>query len=193
MDVRAGCRCQNACLFSRIWRAWPKLLAGCLQGYPVKNFLFGLIFRSWNCKRRFCCGLSKDDLVELHFALSSGDPWASSQSIRSVHVTLEGGWLALIGDRFGESLGGSQASPSFWKVPGLPRKFPKLPRKFFGDFPRSSLTVELICNPGVPGSFPDFPGSSPDFPGSSLDFPRGQPLSLGSLTPFADSQKLSLI
>ena len=49
----------------------------------------------------------------------------------------------LFGDEFGESLGGSQAPPSFWEVPGLPRKFPELPRKFFGDFPRSSLTVEL--------------------------------------------------
>ena len=46
MDVRAGCRCQNA-YFSRIWRAWPKFLAGCPQGYPAKNFLFGLNFRSW--------------------------------------------------------------------------------------------------------------------------------------------------
>ena len=34
------------------------------------------------------------------------------------------------GDKF-ESLGGSQAPPSFWKVQGLPRKFP-------GDFPRGS-------------------------------------------------------
>ena len=33
--------------------------------------------------------------------------------------------------------------PSFWKVPGLPWKFPKRPRKFFGDFSESSLTVEL--------------------------------------------------
>ena len=34
------------------------------------------------------------------------------------------------GDKFGESLGGSQAPPSFWKVAGLPRKFPELPQKF---------------------------------------------------------------
>ena len=92
---------------------------------------------------------------------------------------------AIFGDKFGESLGGSQAPPSFWEVPGLPRKFPGLPWKFFGDFPGSSLTVELNSNQRVPGSFPDFPGSSPDFPG-------GQPLSLGSLTPSPDSQKLSL-
>ena len=35
-----------------------------------------------------------------------------------------------VGDKFGESLGGSQAPPSFWEVPGLPRKFPEVPRKF---------------------------------------------------------------
>ena len=97
-----------------------------------------------------------------------------------------------IGDKFGESLGGSQAPPSFWETPGLPRKFPELPRKFFGDFPGRSLTVELNSNQRFPGSFPDFPGSSPDFPGSSPDFAGGQPLSLRSLTPSLDSQKLSL-
>ena len=51
-------------------------------------------------------------------------------------------------------LGASQAPPNFWKVPGLPRKFPQLPRKFFGAFPGSSLTVELNSNPGVPQKFP---------------------------------------
>ena len=60
-------------------------------------------------------------------------------------------FLNKLGDKFGESLGGGQATPSFWEVPGLPRKFPKLPRKFFGDFPGSSLTVELYSNPGVSG------------------------------------------
>ena len=45
MDVCAGCPCQNA-YFSKIWRAWPKFSAGCPQGYPPQNFLFGLIFRS---------------------------------------------------------------------------------------------------------------------------------------------------
>ena len=74
-----------------------------------------------------------------------------------------------LGDKFGESLGGSQATPSFWDVPGLPRKFSKLPRKFFGDFPGSSLTVELHSNPGVPGSFP--PRLSREFPGLPWKFP----------------------
>ena len=99
----------------------------------------------------------------------------------------------LIGDKFGESLGGSQAPPSFWKVPRLPRKFPQLPQKFFGDLPGSSLTVNLTAIQGFPGSFPDFPRSSPKFPGGFPDFPGGQPLFLESLTPSLDSQKLPLI
>ena len=97
------------------------------------------------------------------------------------------------GDKFGESLGGSQAPPSFWKVPGLPQKFPRLPRKFFGDFPGSSLTAELNNNTGVPRKFPKLPRKFPKLPRKFLDFPEGQPLSLGSLTPSPDSQKLSLI
>ena len=90
-----------------------------------------------------------------------------------------------LGDTFGESLGGSRAPLSFSEVPDFPRKFPELPRKFFGDFPGSSLTVGLNSNPGVPRKFPRLPRKFPDFPG-------GQPLSLGSLTPSPDSQKLSL-
>ena len=70
----------------------------------------------------------------------------------------------LLGDKLGESLGGSQAPPSFWKVPGLPRKFPQLPQKFFGDFPGSSLTVELNSNPGVPRKFPRLPRKFPKLP-----------------------------
>ena len=93
---------------------------------------------------------------------------------------------------FGESLGGSQAPLSFWEVPGLPRKFPEVPRKFFGDFPGSSLTVELNSNPEVPRKFPKLPWKFPRLPRKFPDFPGGQPLSLGSLTPSPDSQKLSL-
>ena len=96
------------------------------------------------------------------------------------------------GDKFGESLGGSRATPSFWEVPGLPRKFPKLPRKFFGDFPRSSLTVELYTNPEVPRKFPGLPRKFPRLPRKFPGLPRRSALSLGSLTPSPDSQKLSL-
>ena len=97
-----------------------------------------------------------------------------------------------VGDKFGESLEGSQATPSFWEVPRLPRKFPELPQKFFGDFPGGSLTVELSSNPGVPRKFPRLPRKFPKLPRKFPDFPGGQPLSLGSLTPSPDSQKLSL-
>ena len=100
--------------------------------------------------------------------------------------------LEKFGDKFGESLGGSQAPPSFWEVPGLPRKFPKLPRKFFGDFPWSSLTVELNSHPEVPRKLPKLPRKFPKLPQKFADFPGGPPLSLGSLTPSPDSQKLSL-
>ena len=99
----------------------------------------------------------------------------------------------VLGDKFGESLGGSQAPPSFWEVPGLPRKFPRLPRKFFGDFPGSSLTVELYSNPGVPRKFPRLPRKFPRLPRKFPGLPRRSALSLGSLTPSPDSQKLSLM
>ena len=83
-----------------------------------------------------------------------------------------------LGDKFGESLGGSQAPPSFWEVPGLPRKFPKLPQKFFGDFPGSSLTVELYSNPGVPRKFPKLPRKFPKLPRrSALTSPEVSPFS----------------
>ena len=68
--------------------------------------------------------------------------------------------------------GGSQATPSFWEVPGLPRKFPQLPRKFFGDFPGSSLTVELYSNPGVPRKFPRLPRKFPRLPRKFPGLPR---------------------
>ena len=100
----------------------------------------------------------------------------------------------LLGDRFGESLEGSQAPPSFWEVPGLPRKFPELPRKFFGDFPGSSLTVHSGAkqqsrgSPEISQTSPEVSQTSPEVPG----LPRRSALSLGSLTPSPDSQRLSL-
>ena len=81
---------------------------------------------------------------------------------------------------------------SRWEVPGLPRKFPELRWKFFDDFPGSSLTVELNNNPEVPRKFPRLPRKFPGLPRKFLDLPGGQPLSLRSLTPPPDSQKLSL-
>ena len=78
---------------------------------------------------------------------------------------------------------GVRPPPSFWEVPGLPRKFPELPRKLFGDFPRSSLTVELYSNPGVPRKFPRLPRKFPGLPRRFPGLPRRSALSLGSLTP----------
>ena len=39
MDVRGGCPFRNGC-FSRIWRVWPKFLAGC----PAQTSSLGWIF-----------------------------------------------------------------------------------------------------------------------------------------------------
>ena len=61
-----------------------------------------------------------------------------------------------------------------------------------GDFPGSSLTVELNSNPEVPRKFPGLPQKFPKLPRKFPDFAGGQPLSLGSLTPSPDSQKRSL-
>ena len=69
---------------------------------------------------------------------------------------------------------------------------PKLPRKFFGDFPGSSFTVELYINPGVPRKFPRLPRKFPRLPRRFPRLPRRSAISLGSLTPSRDSQKLSL-
>ena len=68
----------------------------------------------------------------------------------------------------------------------------KLPEK--GNFLEINLASrwEGVKLPRASGKSPDFPGSSPDVPRSSPNFPGGRPLSLGSLTPSPDSQKLSL-
>ena len=76
--------------------------------------------------------------------------------------------------------------------PDFPGSSPNFPGSFSATSPEVLSLWNLAAIQGFPGSFPDFPGSSPDFPGSSPDFPGGQPLSLGSLTPSPDSQKLSL-
>ena len=97
-----------------------------------------------------------------------------------------------IGDDFGVLLGGSEAPPSFWKV----QNFPKLPRRSPGNFPGTSLTVDLKSNPQIPWQFHyRFPEVPQRLPGSSrhLPGPRGQPLSLGSLTPSPDSLDAPLI
>ena len=93
----------------------------------------------------------------------------------------------VVGDKFGESLGGSQAPPSFWKVPRLPQKFPGLPRKFLSDFPGSSVTVELNSNPEVPRKFPRLSRNFPELPQNFPELPqRSAPFSgkPDTLSPF---------
>ena len=54
-----GCRRWNACFFPAFWPPWPKFGAGisarmtpgCPREVRPKNFLSGLIFRSWNSGR----------------------------------------------------------------------------------------------------------------------------------------------
>ena len=58
-------------------------------------------------------------------------------------------------------------------------EFRGLPRKFFGDFPGSSLTVELDSNPEVPRKFPKRPQKFPRLPRKFPGLPRR------SLTPFS--------
>ena len=96
-----------------------------------------------------------------------------------------------IGDKFGESLGGSQAPSG--KSPDFPRSSPNFPGSFSATSPEVLSLWNLTAIQRFPRSFPNLPGSSPNFPQKFPDFPGGQPLSLGSLTPSSDSQKLSLI
>ena len=53
--------------------------------------------------------------------------------------------------------GRESGSPELLGCPQTSPEFPELPRKFFGDFPGSSLTVELHSNPEVPRKFPRLP------------------------------------
>ena len=55
------------------------------------------------------------------------------------------------------------------KSPDFPGSSPKLPQKFFGDFPGGSLAVELDGKPGVPRKFPRLPRK---FPRLLRKFPR---------------------
>ena len=78
---------------------------------------------------------------------------------------------------------------------GSPQNSPEVPRtspEVFGDFPGSSLTVELNSNPEVPRKFPRLPRKFPGLPRKFPGLPRRSAPSLGSLTPSPDSQKLSL-
>ena len=64
-----------------------------------------------------------------------GQIWGDPSDNGATHSGNGRGGLKIGFIIIGESLGGSQAPPSFWEVPALPRKFPELPWKFPGDFP----------------------------------------------------------
>ena len=89
------------------------------------------------------------------------------------------------GDKFGESLGGSQAPPSFWKSPDFPGSSPATSPEVFRRLPRKFSHCGILQQSR--GS-PEVSQTSPEVPG----LPRRSALSLGSLTPSPDSQKLSL-
>ena len=61
------------------------------------------------------------------------------------------------GDKFGESLEGSQATPGFWEVPGLPGSSPNFPGSFSATSPEVLSLWNFTAIQGFPGSFPDFP------------------------------------
>ena len=79
------------------------------------------------------------------------------------------------------------------KSPDFPGSSPDFPGSFSATSPEVLSLSNLTAIQRFTGSFPNFPGSCPDFPGSFSDFPGSRPLSLGSLTPSPDSQKLSLM
>ena len=99
-----------------------------------------------------------------------------------------------IGDKFSVSLGGSQAPPSFWKVPGLPRNFPRTSPEVFRPLPRKfshcGTQQQSRGSPEVSQTSPEVPQTSPEVPRTS---PEVSPFLWGSRTPSPDSQKLSLI
>ena len=106
--------------------------------------------------------------------LSGAEP-DHSKAVRCSPATCRPRLFPFIPEILGHVLETNLASR--WEGVRLPRawisqKFPQLPRNFSGDFPGSSLTVELNSNPEVPRKFPKLPRKFPDFPG-------GQPLSLG--------------
>ena len=84
--------------------------------------------------------------------------------------------LQNLGDKFGESLGGSQAPPSFWKSSDFPGSSPNFPGSFSAT-PRKFPHCGTYQQPEVPRKFPKLPRKFPKLP------QRSAPLSGGSLTP----------
>ena len=122
-----------------------------------------------------------DALLEASVATSSASSraqnsvplWPSgnlplSGSLAELSDCKQRGASSYFGDIFGESLGGSQAPPSFWEVPGLPRKFPELPRKFSATSPE----VLSLRNLPATGGSPEVSQTSPEVSQTSPEVPR---------------------
>ena len=88
--------------------------------------------------------------------------------------------------------GRESGSPELLESPRTSPEVPRTSPEVFGDFPGSSLTVELNSNPEVPRKFPRLPRKFPGLPRKFPGLPRRSAVSLGSLTPSSDSQRLSL-
>ena len=68
-----------------------------------------------------------------------------------------------------ELLEGSETTLDLLETPWTSQNFPEVPRKFLGDFPGASLTVDFKgLFPEVPRSFPRLPQK---FPGLPRKFP----------------------
>ena len=88
--------------------------------------------------------------------------------------------------------GRESGSPELLESPRTSPEVSRTSPEVFGDFPGSSLTVELNSNPEVPRKFPRLPRKFPGLPRKFPGLPRRSAVSLGSLTRSSDSQKLSL-
>ena len=80
----------------------------------------------------------------------------------------------------------SHCSPELLESPRTSPEVPRTSPEVFGDFPGSSLTVELNSNPEVPRKFPRLPRKFPGLPRKFPGPPRRSAVSLGSLTPSSD-------
>ena len=82
---------------------------------------------------------------------------------------------AIFGDKFGESLVGGHAPPSFLGTPQTSPEVPRTSPKFSATSPEVLSLWNLTAIRRFPGSLPNFPGSSPKFPGSSGTSPEVSP------------------
>ena len=75
------------------------------------------------------------------------------------------------GFKFRESLGGSQAPPSFWEVPDFPGSSPNFP----GSFSATSPEVLSLWNFTAIQGFPEVSQTSPEVPWTSPEVSRTCP------------------